>query len=398
VFAAALAMPLIGAAPAQTADKGWVAAWGTSQQRLADEKLSNASVRTIARLTLPGDGVRLHFQNIGAAPVRFGKVTVGPRVQGPRLAQGLVMPVTFAGGDSITLSPGASAESDPVALHVEAQQDIAVSVFVSGADVQPNAHGNAYVTNYVTDNGAGDQTGSEDGKPFTTKITSTYWLSSIDVHSLSPARAIVAFGDSLTDGTCTTVDGHERWEDILAQRLALQNPVRFSVVNEGVGGDTALGRGDKTPPPNGWHGIDRLARDVLSQPGIGYMILFAGSNDAAARGAPAEAIIDGLKAIIGEAKAKGIKVVGVTIVPRQAVIPGAKESGWTDEKTKVRNAVNAWIRKGEGMAGVLDFDKIVRDPADPDRLDPAYNCGDGIHPSLIGYFRLGKSVDLKLFK
>jgi lysophospholipase L1-like esterase len=222
------------------------------------------------------------------------------------------------------------------------------------------------------------------------------WLKSIDVRSSGPASAIVAFGDSITDGTCSTLNAHDRWEDVLSERFALQTPVRHAVINEGIGGNTAVNAPGFNPPVNSPPGVDRLDRDVLSHSGVTHMIVFLGTNDIR-RGATAEQVIAGLKDMMARARARGIKVIGATIVPRHSVVPGVPDTGWDDAKTRVRNRVNDWIRREAGFDGVLDFDRVVRSSENPDLLNPAYNCGDGIHPSPIGYFQMGKSIDLNLF-
>ena len=385
------------ASPGLAQNANWVAAWSTSQQGLAQTRIANATVRMIARVTLPGDSVRIRLDNTyGTAPVTFARATLAPRVRGAAVAAGLVKPVTFGGKVGITIPAGGTADSDAVALHVEAQQDLAVSLYVTGGDVQPSQHNNAQVTSYLTENGGGDQTESVDGKPLTGKTTSMFWLKSIDVRPAGPAAAIVAFGDSITDGTCTTLDAHDRWEDIVGQRLALQTPVKLAVVNEGIGGNTVINAAGYQPPVNSAPGVERLDRDVLSHPGVSHVVLFEGTNDIR-RGATADQVIGGMKDIIARVKAKGIKIIGATIIPRHSVVPGIADTGWNDEKTKIRNQVNAWIRKDAGFDAVLDFDRVVRSAANPDLLEPAYNCGDGVHPSPIGYFLMGKSVDLGVF-
>jgi lysophospholipase L1-like esterase len=379
-------------------DQPWATAWATSQQGLGPAKISNASVRMIARVTVPGESVRVRLDNtFGTAPVVFGKATIGLRVRGPAVAAGLVKPLTFEGKDSVTIAAGATAVSDPVALHVEALQDIAVSLFVPAADVQPSQHNNAQVTSYLTDNGAGDQSVSEDGKRFTGKTTAMFWLKSIDVSPAARATTIVAFGDSITDGTCSTLDAHDRWEDALAQRFALQKKVAHAVSNEGIGGNTATSSPNMKPPLNSPAGVERLDRDVLSHSGVTHVILFLGTNDIR-REAPAEQVIAGMKDIIARVKQKGIKIIGVTIIPRDSVVPGIPDTGWNDAKSKIRNEVNDWIRKQAGFDGVLDFDKLMRDRSNPDIINVAYDCSDGVHPSPSGYFLLGKSIDLGLFK
>jgi lysophospholipase L1-like esterase len=397
-FATVAALALIAPpAVSQNANANWVAAWGTSQQSLAGSKIGNASVRMIARVTLPGDAVRIRLDNtFGMTPVTFAHATVGPRVRGAALALGTVKDVTFNGAKTVTVAPGKSVESDPVAMKVDAQQDLGISLFVTGADIQPSQHNNAQVTSYFTDNGAGDKTAEADGKSFTGKTTAMYWLKSIDVRAAAPARAIIAFGDSITDGTCTTLDAHDRWEDVVSQRLAMQTPVRLAVVNEGIGGNTVINVANYNPAINSPPGVDRLDRDVLSHPGVSHVVLFEATNDIR-RGATADQVIGGMKDIIARVKAKNIKIIGATIVPRHSMVPGVADTGWDDNKTKIRNRVNDWIRKDAGFDAVLDFDHVVRSAGNPDLLEQAYNCGDGIHPSPMGYFLMGKSVDLNVF-
>jgi lysophospholipase L1-like esterase len=398
-FAAAMTLAIVsGPASAQTGP-GWTTAWGTSQQALGQTRLSNATLRLIARVTAPGDAIRMRFDNtFGAAPVTFGKVSAGPRQSANNpasISPGLLMPVMFAGQSSVTIAAGGSVTSDPIALKVDALQDIAVSVHVPGADVAASEHSGAFVTSFATDSGAGDLTASESGAPFKTRITTMPWLKAIDVRSTAPATAIVAFGDSITDGTCTTRDGHDRWVDYVAQRLALQDPVRHSVVNEGIAGNTVTRK--VTPAPDSTPGTERLDRDVLAHAGVSHVIVFMGTNDLR-REAGAEQVIDGLKDIVARVKARGPKVIGVTIVPRHNRAPTVDNTGWNDAKTKLRNEVNAWIRGSGTFDAIIDFDRVVRSSADPDLLGVTYNCGDGIHPSSIGYFQMGKSVDLNLFE
>lgn len=395
VFAA---MCCIGPASAlaQGNAPGWVTSWSTSQQGVAQQPVDNATLRLIARVTIPGDAIRVRFDNsFGTQPVTFSHGTVAPRVRGAAVAGELLRLLTFAGKPGVTIAPGAMAESDPVALHVDAQEDLAVSVFVAG-NVQPSQHNNAVVTSYVTENGGGDQTISVDGKAMTKNVTSMPWLKSIDVRPATPASAIVALGDSITDGTCTTLNAHDRWEDVLAERFALQTPVRHAVINEGIGGNTAVNAPGFNPPVNSPPGVERFDRDVLSHAGVTHLVVFLGTNDIR-RGASADQVIGGLKDIMSRARSRGIKVIGATIVPRHGVVPGVADTGWDDAKTKIRNRVNQWIRAEAGFDAVLDFDRVVRSNENPDLLNPAYNCGDGIHPSPIGYFQMGKSIDLRLF-
>ena len=391
---------------AQAQARPWVTAWGTSQQALGDAAISNATVRLIARTSVGGDAVRVRLDNtFGTEPVAVARVYVGQRAQGATLVTGSNQPVTFGGSSGTTIPAGGTVSSDPVALRVIARQDLAVSLHVSGAKLRPSQHTNAYVTSYRTADGSGDATATEGNQPFQMTTTAMWWLKAVDVQTSESPGAIVAFGDSITDGTCSTVDGHDRWLDVLAMRLGLAHDARPprgarngppALVNEGIGGNTVT-REALTPPPDSPPGLERLDRDVLSHHGVTDMVLFMGTNDIR-RGATASAVIQGLTSIVQRAKAKGLRVRGTTIIPRHNVAPTPTNTGWNPEKTRVKNEVNQWIRGKAPFDGVIDFDQVVRDPRNPDLLLPPFNCGDGIHPSTLGYYEMGRAIDLGLFR
>ena len=376
----------------------WITAWGTSQQTLGTATITNATVRMIARVTIPGDAVRIRLDNtFGSEPVTIGKVYVGLRVQGPALATGSNRQAFFNRSATVVISAGGTAESDPVPMNVLAWQDLAVSLYIPETNVRPSQHTGAVVTSFMSENGSGDVTADETLKPFTGTTTSMFWLKAIDVRSSSAAGAIVAFGDSITDGTCTTRDAHDRWEDWLALRLNAGKVKTYeAVVNEGIGGNT-LTRENIQPPPDSPPGIERLNRDVLSHSGVKYVILFMGTNDIR-REASAPQVIAGMSDIIKRVKARELKIIGVTIIPRHNVAPSEANTGWNAEKTQIRNEVNQWIRKEAPFDAVIDFSKTVQDPLNPDLLYPAFNCGDGIHPSPRGYYEMGEAVTLDLFE
>jgi lysophospholipase L1-like esterase len=406
-LAAALAAVAIQAGAHAQSRAAWVTAWGTSQQVLGDSTISNATVRLIARTSAGGDAVRLRLDNtFGTGPVVIARAYVGHRAQGAALVAGSNRAVTFGGGAGATIPPGGTVSSDPVALHVLAQQDLAVSLHLSGSAVRPSQHTNAYVTSYRTPDGSGDATATDGNQPFQMTTTAMWWLKAIDVQTSEAPGAIVAFGDSITDGTCSTVDGHDRWVDVLALRLALEHDARRqprapgsgapALVNEGIGGNTVT-REALSPPPDSPPGLERLERDVLSHHGVTDVVLFMGTNDIR-RGATAAAVIQGLTTIVQRAKAKGLRVRGTTIIPRHNVAPAGTNTGWNPEKTRIRNEVNQWIRGKAPFDGVIDFEQVVRDPGNPDLLLPPFNCGDGIHPSTLGYYEMGRAIDLGLFR
>jgi lysophospholipase L1-like esterase len=379
----------------------WITAWGTSQQGLGMTPVSNATVRMIARVTIAGDAVRIRLDNtFGTTPLRVGSAYVGERIQAAAIAKGSNRRVSFHGESGVTIAPGATAVSDPVTLKVAAWQDLAISLFVPEANVRPSQHTGAVVTSYLSPDGSGDVTADETRTPFARTTTSMFWLKSIDVLSSSSPGAIVGFGDSITDGTCATLDAHDRWEDWLSVRLQLAagragSGPHKAVVNEGIGGNTLTHEGLQ-PPPDSPPALERFERDVLSHHGVTDVVEFIGTNDIR-RGATAEQVIAAKTEIAKRVKAKGLRIIGVTIIPRHNVPASGTNTGWDDQKTSFRNQVNQWIRAKGPFDAVLDFDKVVRDPANVDLIDPPFNCGDGIHPSPLGYYRMGQSIPLEIF-
>src|SRR5207249_4803542 len=298
--------------------------------------------------------------------------------------------VLFSGAKEITVPAGGSVLSDAVALKVRSNQDLAVSLYIPEDDVRPSQHGNSVVTNFLTANGAGDAAADESPQPFTRTSTAGLWVKAVEVLSPTARGAIVTFGDSITEGSCATVDGYDRWPDWLALRLDLDGR-RMAVVNEGIGGNTVLAKHPDPVPPAGMAGVERLDRDVLSHHGVKHVVLFLGTNDLR-RSATAAMVSEGIQNVVSRVKARGIKTYGATLVPRH----NNQQIPWDAAKTQQRNLLNDWIRTKGPFDGVIDFDRVVRDEMDRDRLNPAYDC-DGIHPSPLGYFEMGRAVRLDLF-
>ena len=283
----------------------------------------------------------------------------------------------------------------PSAMPVLAHQDLAVSLYLPEAEVQPSQHNGALVTSYLTGDGAGNHTEGESADLFTNTATSMLWLKSIDVLSPSSTGTIVAFGDSITDGTCSTTDGHDRWEDWLAVRLHLTSTdgSQTAVINEGIGGNTVTAF---QPAPPSTPGIERLERDVLSHSGVTHVVLFMGTDDIR-RDASAAQVITGMEEIIERVHAEGLKIIGATIIPRHDRAPSENNTGWTSAKTAIRSEVNEWIRTEATFDGVLDFDAVVRDAENPDLIHSRFNC-DGTHPNPLGYYAMGASVELEMLR
>ncbi len=353
-------------------------------------------MRLIARVPVPGDAIRLRLSNtFGTEPLTIGRASVARRVQGAAIAPGSSRSVLFHGGSSVTIPPGGEVVSDPIAGPVVGGEDLAVSLYVPGT-ARPTQHTLAFVTSYLSGDQTGDHTVDEARTAFSTTTTSMFWLKAIDVRSSAHRGAIVAFGDSITDGNCSTVDGHDRWVDWLAVRLDLaehgSGRLPKAVINEGISGNT-IGREGLTPAPDSPPGLERLDRDVLAHSGVTDVILFMGTNDIR-REASAAQVIAGTDAIVARLRARGIRVAGATIIPRHN---NTTNSPWDARKTAIRREVNQWIRERAPFDAVLDFDQAVRDPQDPDRIRSAFNC-DEIHPTPLGYYQMGKSLALDAFR
>jgi len=376
---------------AQTAAGRWITAWGTSQQMLAMTPVSNATVRVVVRSSIPGDAVRIRIDNAyGTSPLKIGKAYVGWRRGGATIFPGSNRQVMFKGVGEVTVPAGGTVTSDAVQMKIRARQDLAISLHIPEANVHASQHANGLVTSFMTADAAGDQTSNEASEPFTRTTSAGPWVKAIDVLSSTARGAIVTFGDSITDGSCATVDGYDRWPDVLATRLDLTGRM-MAVVNEGIGGNTILAKHPEPQPPTGMPGVERLERDVLAHHGVTHVVFFMGTNDMR-RSATAEMVGEGMQNIIGRLKAKGIKVYGGTAIPRH----NNDRIPWSDAKTAQRNALNEWIRTKAPLDGVIDFDSVVRDSANRNLINPVFDC-DGIHPTPAGYYEMAKAVRLDWF-
>ncbi len=375
----------------------WVASWGSSMQGVSPEdwSLTDASIRLIARSSISGDRVRIRLENTyGQEALQIKKASIGIQNITASLVEGSLREIRFAGSDGVRIDAGNYVISDPITLSVQAEQSLAVTLYISDANVRSSIHRGAITTSYITETGAGDRTANINGEPYVLTTTSMHWLSAVEVFSSSAAGAIVAFGDSITDGSCATVDGHDRWEDVLHTRLfeSMSSP-RLGMINAGIGGNTAI----RVPPVTSTPAVERMDRDVLSLSGITHLIVFLGTNDLR-RGATSQQVIEGLEEIITRGKFKGLKVIAATIIPRnprpRRGLPA--DLGFGEEENVRRHNINEWIRQNDVLDAVLDFDLVVKDAENMDLIDSNYDC-DGIHPNIFGYAAMGRSIDLQIF-
>ena len=228
----------------QVAAQQWIASWGSSLHGLSreDQTITDATIRLIARSTVAGDRVRVRLENTyGTHPLTIGAAAIGVRNNGPSLVIGSNRPLRFDGSPSVTIPAGDSVLSDHVFLDIQAEQELAVSLYVAAADVRSNVHRLALTTSYLTEPGAGDQTNDVEGSAYPNTTQRMHWLSAVEVYSSSARGAIVAFGDSITDGSCATPDGHDRWGDVLYGRLSeAGGTARLGMVNSGIAGNTTI--------------------------------------------------------------------------------------------------------------------------------------------------------------
>ncbi|MGP8246111.1 MAG: SGNH/GDSL hydrolase family protein [Bryobacteraceae bacterium] len=385
----------------------WVVTWGTSpapqlskgaQMRAARLVFDNQTLREIVHASVASDTVRVRLSNAyGKTTVEIGGAHLARRGEDANIVAGTDRKLTFGGRDTISIPPDAEAISDPVKLEAPAGGDLAISLYLPKATTGAGIHYSAQQTSYVA---AGDATGAA-AMAGAAKIRAWVFLAAVDAEEPAGAATVVAFGDSITDGAHSTVDANHRWPDILAGRLEAAG-MNLGVLNAGIGGNRVL----HDPAANVRFGVNALARfdrDVLAQPDVKFLIVLEGINDLGHAGtsAPAsetvsaEDIIGGLKQLAERAHEKGIRVFGATLTPFE----GALSKGYfTPEKEVQRKAINEWIRNGKAFDGVIDFDKAVRDPDHPDRMLPAYDSGDHLHPGDAGYKAMGGAIDLKLFR
>jgi lysophospholipase L1-like esterase len=399
---------LLAAAPVycqtDAASTNWVGSWAASQQipepqnGLPDDDLRDITLRQIVHLSMGGRLLRVHLSNaFGKAPLHFTSVHIARPIS---LSEAKIDPatdksLTFAGSSDVLVPAGAEFISDPIEYTVAPLSSLTITFHLDQPPVQQTGHPGSRATSYYVH---GDQVSAAD-LPDAKKIEHWYQLAAVDVTAPSGAAAIVALGDSITDGHAATTNGNDRWTDILAQRLQTSPATHnFSVLNHGIGGNHVLTDG------LGPNVLARFDRDVLAQTGVRYVILLEGVNDlggltrlnevpAADHDLLVHRILAAYQQIVLRAHAHGIQVMGATILPYTGsdyYHPGpASEAD--------RQAINQWIRVPGHFDAVVDFDKVMRDPAHPERMLPAYDSGDHLHPSPAGYKAMGEAIPLSLF-
>lgn len=370
--------------------------------------------RLMVRPDLWGRQARIRLSNaFGTKPVTFDGVYAGLQWGSAALVPGSNRPVTFGGKSSVTVPPGGSAWSDPVALPFVKQPDdlagrrLAVSFHIADNSGPITWHAKALTTSYVTAPGAGAVGAAEDEKAFPYATASWFFLDAVEMMAPGDAFAIMAFGDSITDGTASTMNGDDRWPDVLSRRLKAIYRNKVAVVNGGIGGNQIAGPPDYGPDkpfPGGPAALQRLDRDVLALSGITGLIWLEGINDFSKNGnAPVEPVISAMKDGVARLRAKwpDIRIIGATVT--SALGSSSAAHGFPEQDSK-RKALNDFIRSSGTFDGVVDFDKATLDPPSGG-LKPEFvpesttgGPGDKLHPNRTGYLAMGWSIDLDLLK
>jgi lysophospholipase L1-like esterase len=384
----------------------WVGTWAASPTPVgaAPAHFNNQTLRLIVHASIGGDQLRIHISNtFGAEPLTVGAAHVALRKGESKIAPGSDRPLTFSGKTSITIPSGALAVSDPANLSLPLFTDIAVSIYLPGPVTVSTVHSMALQTSYVSP--AGDFTGADSLPAASGTITSWPFLTGISVSAVEGARSIIALGDSITDGAASQSNANGRWPDVLAERLGSRpGGAPMGVLNEGISGNRLLHDGEVPAwPIFGPSALARFDRDVVAQPGVSGIIVLLGINDIGHPGSSApgsedvsaDDIIAGLKQLIERAHERALRIFGCTLTPFE----GTRFSGYfTPAKETKRETVNEWIRTGGAYDGIIDFDKVARDPQHPSRLLPAYDSGDHLHPNGAGLKAMGEAIDLSLLR
>ncbi len=367
------------------------------------------SFRLIVKPEIWGGQARLRFSNaLGTQPVTFDDAHAGLQWSGSQLMPGTNRAVTFGGRKSVTVAAGASVWSDAVTLPFVRKgaelrgRKLALSFHVAGASGPMTWHAKALQSSYVTLAGAGSKGADESEAAFPFATASWYFIDALDMRVLRAVGAVVAFGDSITDGTASTLNGDDRWPDVLGRRLGHN----WSVLNAGIGGNQVIGPQEYSPQKpfaGGPSALTRLERDVLSLSGVKAVIWLEGTNDFSRNGnADADAVIAGMREGVARMRARipGVKVIGATLTSALGSTSAAHGFELQDEK---RKKLNDFIRSGGLFDGVADFDRATTDPQSG-AMQAAFvpdstvgGPGDKLHPNRMGYQAMGMSIDLSLF-
>jgi lysophospholipase L1-like esterase len=369
----------------------WVGAWTASMQApfmegISDKGFEDQTIRMIVHPHVNGKKIRLRLSNaFSEEPLTIQEVHVAISQREADIEKDTDQEVTFEGKSTVTIPPGERKYSDSISLKMTDDKPIAVSLYMKGKSGPVTWHPVSLQTTYIS---SGNQVSTSTTSVFKEKEEAWFWLDGVDVSADDSLRgSIVVIGSSIANGNKSTEDTNRRWPDFLARRLN-QDQSDLTIMNAGISGNQLI----NSQPDKGENALARLHRDVFSQQGVKALILHQGLNDI--RHYPeydAEKIIRRMKEIIDSTHDQGLKIYGGTLTP-------FKGSGmFTSQGEKTRQEVNHWIRTRGEFDGVIDFDKALRDPDEPEHYLNKFDSGDHLHPNDEGYKKMAETVDLSLF-
>ncbi len=374
--------------------KKWVGTWSTGVQLVETRNnpplpgLTGNSLRQVVRVSIGGKVLRVKFSNeFSKSPVTMHSVQIAASAGGSLINQATSVIMTFNGSKEVLIDPGTSITSDPFAFNLHQRMDVAITIYFGSAPPDITGHPGSRTASYLL---PGDNASETD---FSGSVPTEHWyvINGIDVQAPSKASCIAILGNSITDGRGSTTNLQNRWPDLLSERLLANRSTRqVGVLNLGIGGNCIL------KDCLGAAGMSRYERDILSKPGVKFVIIFEGVNDIGgvrssdAAASVASGLIAAYKMMIDSAHSRGLKIYGATITP-------FKGNGYYNQYSEeCRNEVNEWIRSSGRFDAVLDFDYVVRNPVDTISLTSSFQ-NDGLHPDLPGFKKMADCIDLKLF-
>ncbi|WP_367138726.1 MULTISPECIES: SGNH/GDSL hydrolase family protein [Streptomyces] len=376
----------------------WVGTWATAPAAAEPNTakgFAGMSIRNVVHTSIGGTGARIQLSNLyGTVPlaVTHASLAVAAAPGSPAAVPGSMQRLTFAGQPTATVPVGGSLISDPVRLAVPAAADLLVTTYSPTPSGPVTYHASARQTSFIA---RGDQAEEPLGTAYTTKTPYWRYVSGVDVWTQEAHGAVVALGDSITDGVTSSTGLNRRWTDFLAARLRTEpGAPRYGVLNEGISGNRILLSNSPSPTANNLSGLSRFDRDVLGRTGARVVVIALGVNDILRKPQVdnPQQIVDGLRSMVRRAHERGLRVVGSTLMPFHG------HKGAVQRQEVTRQGVNQIIRSGGVFDSVVDFDRTLRDPAAPERLLPAYDSGDHLHPSDAGYEAMAQALDLEALK
>src|ERR1700733_12280885 len=382
----------------------WVGTWASAQMLvdgpdLTADDFKDATLRQVVHISSGGSRIRVRLSNaFGTAPLQIQMVHLAKpaSVVNCRIDASTDKPLRFSGNTAVTIPPGADYLSDPINYPVAPLTDLTVTMYLETPSLHQTGHIAAHTTSCLGSRNLVSAADMPDAK----KFQHWFYLAGVEVESPADAAAVVTLGDSITDGTGSTLNGNDRWPDVLAARLqAGAASRRWSVLNEGIGGNHMLTDGV------GPNALARLDRDVLAQPGVRVLIVHEGVNDLGGwtrHGAISKqehevfvaALIASYEQVIERAHARGLFVIGTTVLGYQ----GAANYHPDAVNLEDWQRVNDWIRQSGHFDAVVDLDKATADPAHPGRMAAATGSTDNLHPGPAGYKMMGDAFPLSLFQ